>query len=94
VCAAGDAPQLFGASVVDVAAPFLFAAVFNAATNSLVASFVDAAAAFLWPGEAGGLLLLILNPMLGHKLVKGYWLVGGRDQGGYVLGQRVEIICG
>jgi hypothetical protein len=65
----------------------LFAAVFDAATNPLVASFVDAAAAFLWPGEEGGLFFLILNPMLGHKPVKGYRLAGGRYQRGYVLGQ-------
>jgi hypothetical protein len=93
VRAAGDAPQIFGASVVDVAAPFLFAAVFDAATNSFVASFIDAAAAILWPDEEGDLLSLVIKPMLGHRTAKGYRLAGGRYQRGNVLGQGVEIIC-
>jgi hypothetical protein len=95
VRAAGDASLLFDTAVVDGAAPFLCAAVVVDAAKSLVVSFIDAAtaaAAFLGPDEVRSFLPFI--PTLHHKPVEGYRRVGRRDQGGYVLGQRVEIIGG
>nr|XP_051197130.1 uncharacterized protein LOC127310499 [Lolium perenne] len=63
VCAAGDASQLFGTTVVDGDAPFVCAAILHTASKPLVASFVDAdAAAFLGPGDIGGFLPFIPTP--------------------------------
>jgi hypothetical protein len=77
MCATGDAPQLFGAAVVDAAARSLCGGVLDAATKPVVASFGDADAASLrWRGDVPDSPPIIPKTRLGHNPVKGYRRVG------------------